>query len=567
VIIVPEVETDIPTLAVSGAWEAVFEPSARPALEAVLPRFLKPRRWFAGKARQVASVEIFEAIPIPATLPLDYVILIKVGYTEGGPDEYVLPLSFNSTEAAEGVMRKFPGAIVARLTCKEEEGILYEALAGKSLSVALLEAIVHRWRLGGVAGSILAMPTSAFARLRGSDNVPLEPSVMKAEQSNTSIVYGDRLILKIFRRLQHGINPDVEIGTFLTERTSFRHFPPVAGTLYYQQNDDEPVSLGVLQAFVPNQGDAWHYALHALGRYLGRLTADPAGLRARIGDSDQNKPAFQGQYLGDLLDKEAPAFARELTDGYLESAELLGRRTAEMHMALASDSRDPDFAPEPFTDAYQRSVCQSMHNLADKVFQLLRKRLDAVPEFAREQAERVLGLEQEIQNRFDSVLNSKVTALRTRIHGDFHLGQVLHAGNDFMIIDFEGEPGRSITERRIKVSPLRDVAGMVRSFHYAAYSSLIDRKAGGARRTENPDAFESWLRHWYVWSCSAFLKSYLRVAGQAAFVPRAREELEILLGTYLLDKAVYELDYELNNRPDWVRIPLQGILELTGPSS
>jgi maltose alpha-D-glucosyltransferase / alpha-amylase len=566
---VPESDTQIPTLNVPGTWESVFQPSARSGLEAILPRFLEPRRWFAGKARHIQSVGILDAIAVPQTSPLDYIVLIKVVYTEGTPDIYVVPLAFVPDQEAGEIAEKLPTAVVARLRCQQEEGFLYEALAGKSLAGALLEAIAHRRQLRGTSGKILARPTRAFKKLRGAAPGPLESSTMKVEQSNTSIVYADRLILKIFRRLQEGINPDVEIGTFLTERTTFRHFPPVAGTLAYQRGQDQAMSMAILQAFVPNEGDAWHYTLRALRDYLGRVADHRAELEARlnaVGEAKGDCSHASDKFLGDLLDREPPALAGDLVGSYLESARLLGKRTAEMHMALASDSSEPGFAPEPFTEAYQQSLYESMRDLAGKVFQLVRNKHDAVPEFAREQAARVLGLEEELLGRFRSVLDHKIKAVRTRIHGDFHLGQVLHTAKDFVIIDFEGEPGRSMRERRVKVSPLRDVAGMVRSFQYAAYSALIGRKSGGTA-SENLPALEFWTQCWYTWSCSAFLRSYLEVAGQAPFVPQTREELEILLRAYLLDKAVYELGYELNNRPDWVQIPLQGILQLLEPAS
>jgi maltose alpha-D-glucosyltransferase / alpha-amylase len=559
-------ETQVPVIRLSGAWQTVFEASMRPALAASLPRFLGLRRWFAGKARHIDSVEIVDAVPIPETSPAAYFALIKVAYTEGDPDTYVLPLTF---EAAAEVPEELAAAVVARLVCHGEEGLLYETLAEEGLTGALLEAIANSRQFKGAAGSILAAPTRAFKKLRGSRQAPLKSSVMKVEQSNTSIVYGDKLIMKVFRRLQEGINPDVEIGTFLTERTSFRHFPPVAGTLAYQRGHNQPMSMGILQAFVPNQGDAWRYSLDSLREYLERAAADGPGLQARVDSSVQgNAPGLRCNSVRALISQELPSLAQELLGTYLDAARLLGQRTAEMHIALASDSLDPSFAPEPFSEDYQRSLHDGMRGLAGKIFRLLRHRLNAIPEAAREEAQEVLGLEQEVLGRFRSVLEHAITAVRTRTHGDFHLGQVLRTGDDFVIIDFEGEPGRPISERRIKLSPLRDAAGMVRSFHYAAYSSLMGRLPdGGTEYFRELEGIESWAQRWYRWASSAFLKSYLQVAAHTPFVPQSREELEVLLQAYLLEKAIYELGYELNNRPDWVKIPLRGILQLLEPAS
>ena len=257
---------------------------------------------------------------------------------------------------------------------------------------------------------------------------------------------------------------------------------------------------------------------------------------------------------------------QETISSYLPTAQLLGQRTAELHIALASDAVDPHFAPEPFSILYQRSIYQTMRSLTAQSFPLLRQRLKGLPQTVRGEAQRVLDREQDVLKRFQAILGRKITAMRIRCHGDYHLGQVLYTGKDFVIIDFEGEPARPLSERRIKRSPLRDVAGMLRSFHYAAYTTLFNQEAEGVYAS-HPEALaflEPWARFWYLWVSAVFLKTYCENASRASFLPRTREELQVLLDAYLLEKAVYELDYELNNRPDWVRIPLQGILQLLG---
>jgi maltose alpha-D-glucosyltransferase/alpha-amylase len=262
----------------------------------------------------------------------------------------------------------------------------------------------------------------------------------------------------------------------------------------------------------------------------------------------------------DLLNNEFPVIARELIDAYLESARLLGQRTAELHKALASSADDPNFAPEPFSMLYQRSIYQSMQSYVSQVFQWLRAQLKQRPDSAREEAQQVLDLEGEIRRRYRALLQRKLNTMRIRVHGDYHLGQVLYTGRDFVIIDFEGEPARPLSERRIKRSPLRDVAGMLRSFHYASYGALFGQVPGV--HPEDFPALEPWARFWYTWVSVAFLKSYLAVAKDEPFLPKDPIELQILLDAYLLAKAVYELGYELNNRPDWLKVPLQGLLQL-----
>ncbi|MGH8057651.1 MAG: phosphotransferase, partial [Candidatus Entotheonellia bacterium] len=302
---------------------------------------------------------------------------------------------------------------------------------------------------------------------------------------------------------------------------------------------------------VPNEGDAWTYTLDALGHYFERVLARPAEVLAA--------PLPCTPLLAQI-EQDLPPPVSDFVATYLEDAYLLGQRTAECHVALASEPDDPNFAPEPFTDFYRRGLYHAMLSLADEAFQLLRRRLLDLPEALQEDARRALELEPEARRRFRSIRDRKITAMRIRCHGDYHLGQVLHTGKDFVIIDFEGEPARPLSERRIKRSPLRDVAGMLRSFHYASYAALLGHVAGV--RQEDLASSEPLVRFWYLWVSVAFLKAYLAVARPANLLPQGLEELQVLLDAHLLEKAVYELSYELNNRPDWVGIPLRGILQL-----
>jgi maltose alpha-D-glucosyltransferase/alpha-amylase len=263
------------------------------------------------------------------------------------------------------------------------------------------------------------------------------------------------------------------------------------------------------------------------------------------------------------LSGQAPTqLAQETIGAYLQSAALLGKRTAEMHLALASRDDDPSFNPEPFTKLYQRSLYQSMRMQARKSFDLLRKQLRAVPNSLPPEASRALEAEKDIDQHFRKIMNRKMSAMRIRCHGDYHLGQVLFTGKDFVIIDFEGEPERPVGERRIKTSPLRDVAGMIRSFHYASHAALLGRVPFVVVQSDKAHAAELWLQMWYIWTAASFLKSYLAEASRAAFLPPDQDELQTLLNAHLLEKTLYELGYELNNRPDWVKIPIEGILHL-----
>jgi maltose alpha-D-glucosyltransferase/alpha-amylase len=367
--------------------------------------------------------------------------------------------------------------------------------------------------------------------------------------------FGDRLIMKLFRKSEAGLNPDLEIGSFLTDQAEFPHAPPVAGGLEYRpRSGGEPLTLAIVQGFVPNDGDAWRYTLDSVARFFERVLTRPPAQRSA--------PLSRGTTPFDLADGELDGYVQELFDTYLESARLLGQRTAEMHLALTSNVDDEAFAPEPFTPFYQRGLYQSMRNLTEEAFDLLKRRHRQLPEDARALAERVAALKPDVLKRFRAILSRKIGVKRSRHHGDFHLGQVLWTGRDFVIIDFEGEPARSLPARRLKRSALRDVAGMIRSFHYAAFQGLEKQASRGVVSAQDRAMLESWAEYWYAWASAAFLRSYLRTAEGGVFVPKGKQALRELLTVYLLEKAVYELGYELNHRPDWVKLPLAGILNL-----
>jgi maltose alpha-D-glucosyltransferase / alpha-amylase len=355
----------------------------------------------------------------------------------------------------------------------------------------------------------------------------------------------------MFRRLQEGMNPDLEIGAFLTERTSFEHVPKLAGSFQIRRGN-RSATLGILQSWVRNEGDAWRYTLDHLGDFFescSTMAEMPAELSPPAG------------HILDCVDREVPLAAQHMIGAYLASARLLGQRTGELHVALASERSDPDFAPEPFTPFYRRSAYQSMRTLADRTLSLLRDRLKALPEEAHADAEKILALKNEIVSRFRLVIDQKTTAMRIRGHGDYHLGQVLYTGKDFVITDFEGEPAQPLGERRRKRSPLRDVAGMLRSFDYAALSAL----KSGDFRPEDISRLKRFAEGWIFWVSVVFLRSYLEAGRSGGFLSAAKDEMKTLLDMHLLYKAVYELGYELNNRPEWVGVPIRGILHILQP--
>jgi maltose alpha-D-glucosyltransferase / alpha-amylase len=539
-------EEEAPVLAVAGSWTELLDGPARESFEAALPDLLRGRRWFGGKARTVRHAEVVEAVPVggEGEGAEAWIALVHVDYTEGEAETYALPL------ALERRRRPEPEAVLARVESQEEgSGVLVEAVWDRAFGRRLLEAMARRRKLRGRELEIAAWTTAGF-RERG-EAIPPEPAPLGVEQSNSSIRYGDRWVLKLFRRLEPGINPDLEIGRFLTEKAGFPHTPPVVGGLEVRPARGEAMTLGVLQGFVENEGDAWTYTLDALRRFYERALT-------RAGDP----PAAVRAHVVDEVAADLPPEVYEIMGTYPATARLLGQRTAELHLALAAETEDPAFTPEPFTALYQRSLYQSMRSLAGRTFQLLAQRADTLPEADQQEAAALLGAREEIFARFQALLERKVETVRIRTHGDYHLGQVLYTGKDFVIIDFEGEPARPLSERRLKRSPLRDVAGMLRSFHYAADVAVYQEAEAGLVPAGRRPVLEAWAEAWARWASIAFLQAYLATAADAPFLPAGRAELKLLLDAFVLEKAIYELAYELNNRPGWVGIPLHGIRRL-----
>jgi maltose alpha-D-glucosyltransferase / alpha-amylase len=499
-------------------WDEILADGNRDALQRAITRYIRSRRWFAGKARTVNTLTIRDTVQL--SREAGQLAIIDVEYTDGEPESYLLPLAVTGARRSEE-----PDARSATFISRLRDGcLLYEPVGEPAFAAALLDVISRRRKKGQLTG----VTTRGFRELRGEG--ALDAQVLKAEQSNTAIVYGQRLFLKLFRKLEPGINTDLEVMRFLNEETTFRHTPRVAGALEYGST-----TLAILQGYTANSGDAWTYTLDAISRFFDRILSD-SNAAERMKHPDD-----------------------ELIGGFLSNAELLGRRTAEMHLALASRDNVPAFVPEPFTPHYQRSVYQSMRTQAVQTMQLLRRRAKDNPE-----AQMLLAREAELQKRFRAVLDGRISGQRIRTHGDYHLGQVLYTGNDFVIIDFEGEPLRPLSERRIKRSALRDVAGMLRSFHYAPYAVLFGQAPGVVIRAEDQSTLDTAATFWHHAVSAAFLRAYFTASAAAPHLPATREELRVLLDAYRLEKALYEIVYELSNRPEWVRIPLRGVLELLG---
>lgn len=540
----------LPELKVRGRWNAVLEgPSKRKLERDILPGYVENCLWFRGKSRKLRQVRVLESIPLEGRSAIFHLLMIEVAYREGQPDVYLLPLSFAPGDRSTFVRENYPQSVIARLKVNNEEGVLYDGVYDELLRKSLLEFIARRKRIKTKRGELVAEVGKQFGSMLEEDGFPSTSAVFRDRQSNSSILFGSTFYLKLYRRLEEGLNPDAEMARIMTERLDFPHVPPFAGTIEYRRRKFQPVVIGLLQDYIVNEGDGWRYALHAAEHYFERILMTRGKL-----------PALPESFssLFDIRTGEIPGPMQDSIGGlFLEMIDRLGERTAGMHGALSTLENDPDFAPEPFSRLYQRSLQQSMRNLTRRVFRTLAGDIEVYPADVRRAAAEILMGEKEILERMKSILGRKIPAKKMRIHGDYGLEQVLYSGKDFFVIDFEGRSTHSIGERRLKRSPLRDVAGMLSSFHYAAYHSLFVRSS---MRPEDILMLEPWADLWYRCVGGVFLESYTAHGGAlAGILPRARDEVHLLLELFLLEKAVSQLGYELAHRPDWVIIPIKGI--------
>lgn len=533
----------------------------------ILPPFIKSQRWFRNKASEIEQVSVRSVIRLSNSEGSEHRILLVTVSSKGVfPENYFIPIAFSSGEKAQQIVSANPEAVISKVSIGSKEGIIYDGIYDENFGMDLIMLIKKGRKEETRTYSSLIEETinegrrnirspilrgNAREKFRRADLRPedLTSRVLGTEQSNSTLAYGKRFILKIFRQAEQGINPELEIGDYLSQQ-SFSHIPAILGDVTYLEEGSDRSVVAILQEFIENEGDAWTLCLDEIERFFER---------ALTSTQDPNSVHLRSFY--DLVPQETriqDAITTLVTTSFLDLVRLLGRRTAEFHISLLSKTKDPEFSPEPFTYLYQQSLATSMTSYAQRVFGIARK-ANVSNEKTRQELDSIISKEKEIFKYFDSLKREPIEVLKTRIHGDYHLGQVIYTGKDFYILDFEGEPAHSISERRIKRSPLRDVAGMIRSFHYASHAALL--KQASLKNEEIP-ILEKWAEIWYKTCAATFLKGYLELASKTSIVPKSERHFRILMDAYLMEKAVYELGYELNNRPDWIVIPIQGIKEL-----
>ncbi len=548
---VREIET-LPEIVLSS-FSTLMEGKNRALLERqALAPFLQRQRWFGGKGRTVETVSIRDWVVLVEEPAPSFAVVVEVFYSSGRPERYFVPMAVITGDEADMLVRNHVPTLIATVTASDgSTGVLHDGLSHDASAMRLLHAIAEGETLTTHTGELQGVPTAAFSELLGDQTVDqLHVQHGLLEQSNTSVFYGNRLIMKVFRRLEPGENPDLEIGRFLTEEAHFDRIPQTAGGISLSQAREQPTTIGMLQQLVPNQGTGWELAIGEVSRYF-----EYAASQLR----DQHPPQPDQRSLLELASARPPELAEELFALILQAFGRLGHRTGQMHRALAHPTEDPSFVAVSWTAEDSSQLALRLRREHAGAVADLQANLAQMPETSRPVAQRVLTQGESLLNRLGTLQDADLSAGRTRVHGDYHLGQVLWVENDFIILDFEGEPVRSLEERRAKDSPLRDVAGMIRSLDYAAFGGLFEFTHD---RPEDFEVLEPWAAFWRRWATAAYLSEYLDTMSGSGLLPEDPQQLLLLLSSFILEKAFYEVRYELNHRPNWSGIPLKGIVDL-----
>jgi maltose alpha-D-glucosyltransferase/alpha-amylase len=496
----------------------------------ILPAFLPKQRWFADKDAALGAIAIVDVVEMGSDGTLVFCALVEIA---GMQRRYFLPLSIANApaDASNTLVR----STLARVRRGARDGFLYDGMATESFARALLDDVAHaRRRRSTRGGEFVATATATFASL----GLPPTPSVRRLtiEQSNTSVIVGERAMLKAYRRVHAGAQPELEVARFLAA-VGYANTPALLGYVQYERPDVEPTALAIVQRFVESQGDGWGATLTYLERFFDRrknMDAVPQYAGGATSATDIDEHAI-----------------------FLERARTLGQRTAELHRAFATPIGDPAFEPEPTTAADIADWVAQARATAEVALATLERERARVPADLRGAVDELLARRAEIFARIEiPLLDDDLGLMKTRYHGDYHLGQVLVITDDFMIVDFEGEPGREPAQRRRKSSPLRDVAGMLRSVNYAAVAAV---RGVATDRGEDTRFLEPLARDWERRSAAAFLAGYRATIAGCASYPSKADQAQRLLDLFILEKACYEMSYELANRPAWLRIPLEGV--------
>ncbi len=525
-----------------NSWPEAFDEAAfrEQFTRELLPAYLKKCRWFAGKARKLKDIRVKEEIHFKTGGSEVRILIIDAYYRSGKLEQYLLPVVWTAEE---------PESPEKSVILKADNGYLVDAIYDASFRQSIFFAMQENRRIKDGEHSLFFEKGSAFEFIDRAELV--SSRVTNFDQSNTSLFFGDRYFFKFYRKLFRETNPELESVRFLCEEGGFAHIPTYVASISLKTAKRPEVTLGIMQKKVEAEGEVWHWLQDQMtdffkGNGLTTLTT-----------FSNNIDCLQLNSLPEAA-KQAQAV---LPANLYTQLGLLGRRTAAMHNAFAHPTKNKAFSPIAFDHDYSIWLSQHFDQLLEKRQNLLTDNLAKLSVEARTLADGFRANIDRIRAFFESFHELDAKSQRIRIHGDYHLGQVLIQRGDYIILDFEGEPESSIRDRKVKHSPLKDVAGMLRSFHYAAYVALIfgplakNDQFAGASKVELAEK-------WYNAIASVYLHQYFEALDIDRFQLSNTDEASFLLQLHLLEKAVYELGYELNGRPDWVVIPLQGIHQI-----
>lgn len=502
----------------------------------ILEEYILNKRWYGGKASTLKYIEVIDWFRIKSEKNTYYGVLLEVNFKEAFYQHYFMPVAFMAEEELD------TNTIIAPVKMGKQDGFLIDALHQEDFRKLLFDKI---------AGSDKEDKVRFHRGKKLKDREYRSSRFMGVEQSNTSIIYNDAFVLKIFRRIYISTNPDYEISRFLTERMDFKSSPAYLGSINVTLSEGD-ITLGLMQDLVPNQGDAWKFMLEETDRIFDNLK----NKKIKIKDLP-DVPLFTRLKLNEV--------PHEIIDwaglSIFQRIRTLATRTAEMHIALGSDIHDTAFTPTTYNGDYTVWLKNRLTYQFQNRLNILENNLHKLDGLALELANRFLDHKKEIRKEFLDFDWTKMKSERIRIHGDYHLGQVLVNGDDFYLLDFEGEPESTIRDRKVKQPPLKDVAGMFRSFHYAIYATIFNNSDKYPYEQEDLFRAGELLFHYFV---GVFLQTYTETAQGGNLNIGYKKEIDFLLKYCLLEKAVYELGYELNSRPRWAVIPLTGIGSLMG---
>ncbi|WP_028375284.1 maltose alpha-D-glucosyltransferase [Leeuwenhoekiella sp. MAR_2009_132] len=528
-------------------WDTLFNTKNRKYLEEqLLPGYFKGKYWFGDRERTIQSMHITNFFDLPVENLQVKNLIVEVIFNEGLPEIYQLPVCFIEN-IHESLLEAVPqNGILAELILDSAEGLFVDAVYIEPFRSYLFYSLQH--------GKTLKLDKEALLFEKGTitpdaDIEHVGSRLIETKQSNTSIIYDHRYFLKLYRRLDSTINPDAEIARYLTEVVKFEYTPDYMGSLIYATKHKNRAVLGMMQDLVSNTGTGWENTTDAAHRYMERVETQEHPQTPELDVSKRTKVLV----FEDLNEQD-----QLLIDNIIpERLSLLGKRSAEMHIALSNLKGFMGVEQEEFSLHYQRSLYSALQSLTREAFEKLKKAIPTLPEAIKQEAKVVFARKGEVLSCFKRVFDHKIDTFKIRTHGDFQLQNLLWTGKDFIIINFEGDPSKAFSERRILRSGLRDVASMIRSLHYAAYSPILEQNYIDSY---TPSDLEKWAEAWYYHTTRFYLNGYNETMQDSQLIPQNETDYKVVLNTFLLEKSLIELTTELENRPHWSLVALRGIL-------